>query len=104
MTSQDRVVRARMFTDDEEDDPEVARRRVRRRIVIWTISRKLRAIWNVAPKRGPRAYRLSMTNLPNVTPRSTPLPVPANAKETVPLVTTCAADDSTAPAWTSIEA
>ena len=48
MTGQYRVYDAPMFTDDEEDDPEVARRRVRRRIVIWTISRKLRLIWNVA--------------------------------------------------------
>ena len=29
---------ARMFTYDEEDDPEVARRRIRRGFVIWLIS------------------------------------------------------------------
>jgi len=45
-----------------------------------------------------------MTNSPNATPRSIPLPVPENARETVPLVTTCAADDLTIPAWTSAEA
>ena len=60
-------------------------------------------------RRNPAASRFlalcfSMTNSPNVTPRSIPLPVPENARETVPLVTTCAADDSTIPAWTSAEA
>jgi len=46
----------------------------------------------------------SMTNSPNVTPRSIPLPVPENARETVPLVTTGAADDPPAPACASAEA
>ena len=61
-------------------------------------------------RRSPAAYFrflplcFSMTNSPNVRPRSIPLPVPENARETVPLVTTCAADAPPIPAWTSAEA
>lgn len=32
------------------------------------------------------------------------MPVPEKARETVPFVTTCAADESTTPAWTSTAA
>src|SRR5579862_222541 len=41
---------------------------------------------------------LSMTKFPKVTPRSIPSPAPENARDTVPLVTTCAEDDSPMPA------
>ena len=32
------MVRSRMFIGDEEDDPEVAQRKIRRRVLIWSIS------------------------------------------------------------------
>ena len=48
--------------------------------------------------------RRSMVNLPRPTPRSQPLPVPANASDTSPLVMTCALLDLSAPAWASTEA
>jgi len=43
----------------------------------------------------------SITNFPNATPKSQPLPVPASASETSPLVMTWALLDFTAPAWAS---
>src|SRR5690606_14547577 len=43
----------------------------------------------------------SITNFPKATPRSQPLPVPARASETSPLVMTWALLDLAAPAWTS---
>jgi hypothetical protein len=44
------------------------------------------------------AYRREMMKLPTATPRSQPRPVPLNASDTSPLVTTCAVADCTAPA------
>lgn len=49
-------------------------------------------------------HRRSMVNLLPATPRSQPLPVPARASDTSPLVTTCALLDLSAPAWASTEA
>lgn len=43
-------------------------------------------------------YRLVIVNLPKLTPSSMPVPLPARARDTSPLVRACASDDLTAPA------
>jgi hypothetical protein len=43
-------------------------------------------------------YRRVIVNLPKLTPSSTPVPLPASARETSPLVMTPASDDLPAPA------
>lgn len=65
--------------------------------------------YHLCRRRGPRGagrvqapaadvYRLDTVSLPKLTPSSIPMPVPASARETSPLVNACASEDWTAPA------